>query len=526
MTTPKTTLVEASDLEAGLLEAVNEEQPLILDARRLSHDVLLSNLTTLAKVIQENHVHYIWLPKTKTTDFHEIKGRLKNHLRLQFSTCPSKMATIDTLLLKLIRIGNDTKPEAAMEAAKRLQTFAEAVGDLKSLTDLHPGLPHLLMKSCRNNAKDQSNGPSNVDDVTEVDNSLSLKRKAEDDKRPTRKILKTVERFHNQQDLNCLVKKCYMCKMSNTSSSTIIYTKPTICSKCDELNKAMKEAKADLDEMYAVVTGARIKIGFEAALRLLRNGCFVVATTRFPADAIERYAKESDFAEFKDRLRICHLDLEDLGSINKFLDYLKSNVPHLDIFINNAAQTIHRPQEYYARLKSKEAVFLQQENLQELNMIGCMPDAHSTNGNKYLELKNDNNAITDMFPEDKLDHHGEQLDLRPRNSWTYGLGEVPIGELLQVLTINAVGPFILASRLKSLILKSPRPRKFVVNVSAMEGQFSRSSKGHRHPHTNMAKAALNMLVSINLQFKMNQSVLISIFRRGHLASSSGWTTSS
>ena len=40
---------------------------------------------------------------------------------------------------------------------------------------------------------------------------------------------------------------------------------------------------------------------------------------------------------------------------------------------------------------------------------------------------------------------------------------------------------------------SSSTRKYVVNVSAMEGQFSRRYKGPGHPHTNMAKAALNML---------------------------------
>ena len=88
---------------------------------------------------------------------------------------------------------------------------------------------------------------------------------------------------------------------------------------------------------------------------------------------------------------------------------------------------------------------------------------------------------------------GQQLDIRLQNSWTAGLRDIPLQELLQTLTINSVAPFVLVSSLQPLLLKSPNARKFVVNVSAMEGQFSRVSKGSRHPHTNMAKAALNML---------------------------------
>jgi NAD(P)-dependent dehydrogenase (short-subunit alcohol dehydrogenase family) len=65
--------------------------------------------------------------------------------------------------------------------------------------------------------------------------------------------------------------------------------------------------------------------------------------------------------------------------------------------------------------------------------------------------------------------------------------------MLEVQLVNAVAPFILCSKLKPLMLKKPGPARHVVNVSAMEGQFGRFNKTDKHPHTNMAKAALNML---------------------------------
>ena len=126
-------------------------------------------------------------------------------------------------------------------------------------------------------------------------------------------------------------------------------------------------------------------------------------------------------------------------------------------------------------------------------------------------------TATSDFPEGKKDEHGEQLDTRLRNSWTYNLDEVPLQELLQVLTINAVGPFILTAKLKPLLKQSPFQRKFVVNVSAMEGQFSRISKGHRHPHTNMAKAALNMLTRTSgLEYQMDGIYMTAV--------DTGWVT--
>ena len=71
--------------------------------------------------------------------------------------------------------------------------------------------------------------------------------------------------------------------------------------------------------------------------------------------------------------------------------------------------------------------------------------------------------------------------------------EVETPELLEVQLVNAIAPFILNARLKPLMLKTPERHKHVVNVSAMEGQFYRTTKTDRHPHTNMAKAALNMM---------------------------------
>jgi NAD(P)-dependent dehydrogenase (short-subunit alcohol dehydrogenase family) len=85
------------------------------------------------------------------------------------------------------------------------------------------------------------------------------------------------------------------------------------------------------------------------------------------------------------------------------------------------------------------------------------------------------------------------VDLRDRNSWRLLLDEVSTVELLEVQLVNAVAPFILNGRLKSLMTRTPERDKHIVNVSAMEGQFYRRFKTTRHPHTNMAKAALNMM---------------------------------
>jgi NAD(P)-dependent dehydrogenase (short-subunit alcohol dehydrogenase family) len=98
-----------------------------------------------------------------------------------------------------------------------------------------------------------------------------------------------------------------------------------------------------------------------------------------------------------------------------------------------------------------------------------------------------------LFPRGRLDQDLQQIDLRERNSWRMLLSDVPTVELLEVQLVNAVAPFLLNARLKPLMLRTPERDKHIVNVSAMEGQFYRNQKTTRHPHTNMVKAALNMM---------------------------------
>ncbi len=100
-----------------------------------------------------------------------------------------------------------------------------------------------------------------------------------------------------------------------------------------------------------------------------------------------------------------------------------------------------------------------------------------------------------LFPAGLLDPDHQQVDLRGRNSWRLLLSEVSSVELLETQLVNAVAPFILNARLKPLMLRTAARDKQLtaVNVSAVEGQFYRRFKTTRHPHTNMAKAALNMM---------------------------------
>jgi len=90
------------------------------------------------------------------------------------------------------------------------------------------------------------------------------------------------------------------------------------------------------------------------------------------------------------------------------------------------------------------------------------------------------------------DVNGQLLDFRKSNTWVTKMQDVETPELCETFLINTMSPFVMNGRLKHVLERSPRKRKFIVNVSAMEGKFSKF-KSPNHPHTNMAKAALNMM---------------------------------
>ena len=251
------------------------------------------------------------------------------------------------------------------------------------------------------------------------------------------------------------------------------------CPACAAFNWEKRGQSADLTGRIALLTGGRIKIGFECALKLLRCGARVIVTTRFARDAERRYAACGDCNDWRDNLEIVPLDLRFLGALEQFCAHLNATLPQLDILINNAAQTIARPPQFHAHLLDSAERARSSKRDAENYLEGS---AHSAN------------ALAAFFPPNQFDADGQQLDLRARNSWSARLGEIETLEAAQNYVIGALAPFVLTSQLRPLLKRSPHARKFIIQASAMEGNFSRASKTARHPHTNMTKAALNMMV--------------------------------
>lgn len=314
---------------------------------------------------------------------------------------------------------------------------------------------------------------------------------------------------------------CYVCKSLFTK---LHFFYDLMCPDCAEFNYAKRFQSVSLKGQTALITGSRLKIGYQSSLLMLRAGARVIATTRFPVDSAQRYAKENDFSQWKDRLHIYGLDLRHTPSVELFCDYIEKKYDRLDVLINNAAQTVRRPPGFYAHLMKNELLPFDDfssdvqnllksfEECKKVLMLGDTPrlagrDLSTAWSGKIKGVGINASAqlsqvsyihdtaiqIDHVFPEGKLDADLQQVDLRETNSWRLRLGEIATAEMIELQLVNAIAPFVLCNRLANMMKRENTNQKHIVNVSAMEGKFYRFKKADRHPHTNMAKAALNML---------------------------------
>ena len=287
---------------------------------------------------------------------------------------------------------------------------------------------------------------------------------------------------------------CYVCK---ATFSEIHAFYDQLCPACAALNFAKRNEKADLAGRVALVTGARVKIGYQAGLKLLRCGASLIVTTRFPQNAARRYAAEPDFAEWRHRLEIYGVDLRHTPSVEAFCTHLLTSRDRLDFIVNNACQTVRRPPAFYRHMMAEERAALAATAVDTAALVHQTPAAigwaNSAERSQVALLAGEFGLDPQLFPDGALDQDRQQVDRRASNSWRMFLADVPSVELIEVQLVNAVAPFVLNARLKTLMLRTPNRDKHIVNVSAMEGQFYRNFKTTRHPHTNMAKAALNMM---------------------------------
>lgn len=322
------------------------------------------------------------------------------------------------------------------------------------------------------------------------------------------------EEVHLRKAINC-----YVCKKEFTK---LHFFYDSMCPECADFNYQKRFQTAPLHGQVAVITGSRLKIGYQATLMMLRAGARVIATTRFPVDSARRFAREPDFADWGHRLEIHGLDLRHTPSVELFTAYLHRHLDRLDLLVNNAAQTVRRPPGFYSHMMELETAAYSEHSPEVRGLLAahedCKAQLGAATGHRDANLPvawsshepglglrasarlsqipysyDHTIAAEEVFPRGKLDADLQQVDLREVNSWRLALADVPTPEMLEVQLVNSIAPFVLCSRLAPIMRRDNTGMKHIVNVSAMEGKFTRFTKTDKHPHTNMAKAALNMM---------------------------------
>ncbi len=376
--------------------------------------------------------------------------------------------------------------EELATAAKVLQTLASCPGLLTSGDSRHEDLRRLAARLVRaGRGQDRS-------EARQRDRDL-LDRTGIRSRAPETPAIETAPPGELKTP-----RPCYVC---HQPFIRVHFFYDSLCPPCADHSYEKRQATADLTGRIALVTGGRIKIGFQVALKLLRTGARVLATTRFVNDALRRYAREPDFASWQERLSLHAIDLRHLAVVEQLTEHLHQDLPHLDVLVNNAAQTVRRPPAFYRHLLEETSSDLppQPDRLLGYSPLGTSALIAGADAALWPALltqvplvPGDEHGDESLFPPGARDVHGQQVDLRTSNSWSSKGENVSPVELLEVLAVNSITPFLLITRLEPLLRLSPHPARYVVNVSAVEGNF-RAGKNGRHPHTNMAKAALNML---------------------------------
>ncbi|MFF2624487.1 SDR family NAD(P)-dependent oxidoreductase [Kitasatospora griseola] len=300
-------------------------------------------------------------------------------------------------------------------------------------------------------------------------------------------------------------RRCYVCKRNYRELDGFYHR---LCPDCAADHTTRRALSTDLTGRRVLLTGARVKIGFQLALMMLRDGADLTVTSRFPHDTLRRFAAAEGSAGWLDRLRIVGIDLRDPRQVLGLCEQLRAEGRPLDILVNNAAQTVRRPPEAYALLAAGEhgpvpvqvghapgfrpmPVLATAWPAVELGAVPIVapttaPTAEPTAQEAALAAP----ALPSLAP---VDEAGLLPDRAPQNSWSATLGGLDPAEVLETQLVNALAPALLCDRLLPLLEASPRPSRYIVNVTAVEGRFAVRNKMPGHPHTNMAKAALNML---------------------------------
>ncbi|KAM0128895.1 hypothetical protein ACHAP3_008064 [Botrytis cinerea] len=321
-------------------------------------------------------------------------------------------------------------------------------------------------------------------------------------------------------------KKCYLCHLLITNPHPQY---PALCKPCGSFNLASSNISLpealNLDGKTALVTGGRVNLGFYTALRLLRCGALVIVSSRYPRDAAVRYLAESDSEKWVKRLRVLGADFRAANDVFHLISGIKQvlrhwsvdSTPRLDILINNAAQTwTDSVKEERRAIEWENQLRLEDNNSGSL-LLETNYNARIRGGVQILNLlafDTEQKRLNEMSTEEAgIIGRTENITSIPtmmeesKTSWVQSLHEIPYEDVISAHSVNTFVPLILIRELLPLMGTSrphpvandrlTKPLAHIINVSAREGVFestptNRHKNGY-HVHTNLTKAALNML---------------------------------
>jgi NAD(P)-dependent dehydrogenase (short-subunit alcohol dehydrogenase family) len=408
----------------------------------------------------------------------------------------------------------------------RLRVALEVVGELDGLDPEHPDAVAMrratahLYKSVKIRRRSERQARVTAEDEAVTNLTATGAKDRIDDE--TRGVLLEAQASEPVVGTLHRARSCYICKSRYREVDAFYHQ---LCPACALENRSRRDNRVDLSGRRALLTGGRAKIGMYIALRLLRDGAHLTITTRFPHDAVRRFTAMPDSGQWLHRLKVVGIDLRDPHQVVELAESVASEGP-LDVLINNAAQTVRRSAGSYAQLAAAEhAAEALETTVPIVDLRSAAAEIEGAIGRRMtpeavtaLALTSGSASLARVEQGIAIDAGGLVPDLAPVNSWSQKVDEVDAVEMLEVQLCNSVAPFILVSRLRPSLAASAHRRKYVVNVSAMEGQFSRRYKGAGHPHTNMAKAALNMLTRTSAQEMLEQDGILMT------AVDTGWIT--
>lgn len=308
---------------------------------------------------------------------------------------------------------------------------------------------------------------------------------------------------------NISLEFCYFCY--NCHKLTYQHYKhseyPTMCMKCAVLNYDKRLATVNLSGFKVLITGCRKKIGYATCLKLLRLGATVYGTSRFGNLALANFMKEHDYEKFKDRLYLSSCNFMMIEQVNSLITRIKGI--GINCIINNACQTTEPHEEYLKKLEyydgtifGEHKLLSNKATLANKPMLTNKPMLDNKTITNWIECKMKAPIIT--LQHDKyyknLDSFKDFKDLNiitNNTSWKKKIENISPKEILSANIINLIIPELLINSLKST-MGTPT---FIIQVTAVEGDFSKNIKKPFHAHTNACKSGLNMLSqTINFEY--------------------------